>query len=124
MAELHANGARLVSINIVAGVAWYLSTPVTGSLLGFSVPEPRGGTAAAEVVASAEEARRALMAAALCLAASRTAKWSFKTPAAGTATAARHASKDLLQAPSTDYSWSEEEDVSMTCEIMNLCRPT
>ena len=59
--------------------------PVAGSLLGLSAPEAGSGRAAAEVVASAEDARRALMAAALCLAASSTARWSFKTPVAGPA---------------------------------------
>ena len=55
---------------------------MTGGLLGLSAPELGGGKAAAEVVASAEEARRALMAAALCLAASNTARWSLRTPLA------------------------------------------
>ena len=58
---------------------------MTGSLLGLSASKFGGGKATAEVVASAEEARRALMAAAFCLAASSTARWSFKTPVARSA---------------------------------------
>ena len=77
------NAEQIISLQ---GLVQYLRTPVTGGLLGRSGLELRGGRAAAEVVASAEEASRALMAAALCLAASRTARWSFRTPAAGAAT--------------------------------------
>lgn len=63
--------------------ATYLRTPVTGSLAALSCGLTAASFWIADVDASLEDASLALSSAALCLAASKTAKWSLRMPAAG-----------------------------------------